>query len=140
MRLLEQAVQENEVAYPAIDTQRLLSWIVSTKRDGEILVADVGNGRIVGVLGLLAQEYKWSSEKFIQNEFAFVLPAFRPRGTFDALMQASYRFADEKGLRIIFGFSGGRDSKVKDRMMQMKGWIYCGGMFTRLAQHSSQTG
>lgn len=131
MRLLEQAVQENEVAYPAIDNMKLIQWIVDTKREGEILVADL-SGRIVGVLGMTTQEWKWSSDKFIHNEFFFVLPQFRSHGTADFLLKAAETFSDNSGLRLIIGFSGGKQAALKDRMMGLKGYLYAGGTFTRL--------
>lgn len=131
LRLLEQAVQENEVAYPPIDELKLMEWVTATKRDGEIVVADL-SGRIVGTLGLLVQEWKWSTERFISNEFFFVQPPFRKHGTAEALLKAGEKFAHDGKLRLVVSFSGGRKSETKDRMMQMKGWIYCGGMFTKL--------
>jgi len=131
MRLLEEAVQENEVAYPPINQLKIIQWITDTKTNGEIIVADL-SGRIVGVLGLVVQEWKWSDDKFVTNEFFFVMPQFRKHGTADSMLEAGSQFANKAGLRTIISFTGGRKASLKDRMMQMKGWIYCGGMFTKL--------
>lgn len=133
MRLLEQGVQENEVAYPPINTMKIMAWIHSTKENGEIVVAEL-SGRIVGSIGMTVQTWKWADDKYIGNEWAYVLPNFRAHGTFEALMKAAEKFSDESGIRLVFGFSSGRKAEVKDRLMKMKGYVYCGGMFTRLAK------
>lgn len=131
MWVLSQGVQESEVAYPAIDDMKLMQWIVDCKRHGEILVADCSR-QIVGVLGLLTREWAWSTEKYIGNEFFFVLPKFRKRGTADALLKAAEKFSDENGVRMIIGFSGGKRAEIKDRMASMRGYRYAGGSFHRL--------
>lgn len=140
MKLLEQAVQENEVAYPAIDPFKIMQWIGDTKRDGEILVAEIGSlekgSRLVGCIGMTVQFWKWSQEQFIGNEFMFVLPAFRKHGTFDKMIEAAEHFADKGNLRLVIGFSGGHKSDVKDRMMMLRGYHYSGGTFHRLASAS----
>lgn len=131
MRLLEIAVQENEVAYPPIDNMRLMRWIVECKENGEILVACVERN-IIGVLGMLTKEWPWSSEKFIGSEFFFVQKKFRKHGTADNLLKAAEKFSDDHKIRLIFGYSGGKNAELKDRWMQMKGWIWTGGTFCRL--------
>ena len=81
---------------------------------------------------MTVQEWKWSAERFIEDEFFFVLPQFRSRGTADFLLKAAEKFSDDSGLRLVVGFSGGKDAAIKDRIMQMRGFIYSGGTFTRL--------
>lgn len=129
-RLLGEGVQEAAVGYPPINDQKLLQWIMDTKRSGEIVVADC-SGRIVGAIGLLVREWAWSTERYIGNEFLFVKPKYRPHGTFEALMTAAEFFAERSKLRLVIGFSGGDRAYAKDRLMKRRQYIYCGGMFAR---------
>lgn len=130
-RLLEQAVQDVEVAFPPINQMKLLQWIMDCKRDGEIVVADCSR-QIVGALGLLAREYPWADERMIASEFFYVQPKFRKRGTADSLIQAAEKFADDSKTRLVMTFVGGKDAELKDVYMSRKRFIYCGGTFLRM--------
>lgn len=138
MWLLEQAVQEETVGYPPINELKLMQWITDCKRDGEILVADCSRS-LVGVLGMMVKEWNWSTDKFIGNEFFYVLPKFRKRGTADALLKAAEKFSDDHNIRLVVGFSGGKDAVIKDRMASIRGYTYGGGTFHRLPRPITPT-
>ena len=128
-----QMLDEDEVWYPRVDPMKAMQMIMAAKQHGEIIVADCSR-QIVGAIGLCVREWPWSTERYIGNEFFHVLPKFRKHGTANALVKAAEKFATESGLRLVVAFSGGKKAEVKDRLMQMKGYIYCGGIFTKLPQ------
>lgn len=132
MRMSERMweVGETLVEYPKPDMLKVAQLLVNCKANGEILVADCSR-QIVGVLALQCDTWPWSDDRIIVNRLFHVLPNFRSRGTAEALLQAAQTFADASNLKLMISFSGGRKAEVKDRMMQMRGWVYLGGVFCR---------
>lgn len=133
-RLLDEAHDDNPL-YPVKDPNLGLQWIANTLSSGYVIVADV-SGRLVGSLALTNYQFPFSPQWFMYLEWLYVQKRFRADGTFDALMAAAQAFADEHKAPILAGVSvSGTDVFMKDRLLQMKGFTYIGGVFIRSAQH-----
>ncbi len=80
----------------------------------------------------------WSEDWVMQNEWTYVLKTWRDTDVASQLLMAVEMFADTagnpatgKGLPIIIGMMTGRDTDLKDKLMERKGYQYGGGNFVR---------
>lgn len=130
-RLLYQAYDEQEGMYPEPNELMVLNWVTGLLNEGYVLIAEKEN-RVIGSVAVSNYRFPWSEKWYIYVDWLFISRSFREGGVFDALMKAVHAFADEKKAPIFGGVSSGKDARLKDRMMQMKGYHYLGGQFMRL--------
>jgi len=133
-KMLEQAYTEQEGLYPEPSQAMVISWVTSTIINGYVLVAEKA-GRIIGSTAVTDYQFPWSPRWFLSLDWAYVNTKFRRGGTFDGLMKPIHVLADEKDTPVYAGVSSGKDSLLKDKMLQMKGYQYLGGQFIREPQH-----
>jgi GNAT superfamily N-acetyltransferase len=125
------------VPYAPVDDVRLHQWILEVIDQGICAVADL-SGRIVGVIGASAYQPKWSREWAMDVEIYYIMPTFRGAGLEKALLSAVEGWCDAKarilGVRIplLVTINSGEKPEVKDRMLGIRGYRYCGGNFTRM--------
>jgi hypothetical protein len=131
--MLELAYHENEGLYPDPDPAMTAEWVTSTIINGFVIVAEKA-GRIIGSVALTNYQFPWSPRWYLSMDWAYITRGFRGDGAFDALVKAASAFADERGAPIYAGVSSGKDSYMKDRLFQMKGYTYLGGQFLREPQ------
>ncbi len=129
-RLLEQAVWDGEGLYPEPDQHRAINWVTGILNDGFVVVAEK-SGRLIGTIALTNYQFPWAQKWYLYVDWLFVSKSFREGGVFDGLMKVVHAYADERGAPIFGGITSGRDARLKDRMMQMKGYAYLGGQFIR---------
>lgn len=129
-RLLEQAVNDHEGLYPEPDQHMAINWVVSVLTEGYVVVAEK-SGRLIGSVALTNYRFPWSPKWYLYVDWIFVSRNFREGGVADALIRAMSAFADEKGAPIYAGVSSGKDPRLKDRLLKMKGYTYLGGQFIR---------
>lgn len=131
MRLITEGLEteQEEGTLPPADPHRVLDWVTSVIQNGYGVVIEK-SGRIVGSLGLLPVQLPWTAEWALNMEWLYVKQRYRG-GALNALLLAAHAFADDKGAMIVGGVSSGRNTALKDRLMQMKGYIYVGGQFIR---------
>lgn len=136
-RLLTEAHDEAG-AYPPVDPNLGLKWITRTLTDGYVIVADV-SGRLVGSLGITNYQFPWSHQWYMYLEWLYVQKKFRKAGAFIALMEACHAHADEHNAPLIAGISSAdKDVFLKDKAMQMQGYVYTGGDFIRSSRSGQQ--
>jgi len=89
-------------------------------------------------MGMSIGRDDWSDDWVMQNDWTYVLKTWRDTDVADQLMKAVEAFADKsgnpatgKGLPIIIGMMTGRDTDLKDKLMERKGYQYGGGNFVR---------
>ena len=129
-RLLDQAVQEDEGAYPEPDYYMAINWITGILSEGYVVVAEK-SGRLIGSIAVTNYRFPWSPRWYLYVDWLFVSRSYRAGGVFDALMKALHAYADDKGAPVFGGISSGRDATLKDRLMRMSGYHYLGGQFIR---------
>lgn len=133
-RLLEQALDGKEGLYPPHEEHRALMWVSGVLHDGYVVVAQAGN-RLLGTVAVTPYQFPWSAEWYLYIDWIFVSRRYRQGGVFDALVTAMHAFADSRQhpAPIFGGISSGIDARLKDRLMQTKGYTYLGGQFLRPA-------
>jgi len=135
-KLLREGYLQTMTRYAPIDEVRAYAWILNVIDTGVAAVADM-DGRIIGALGASPFQPGWSKEWWLDGEFLYVLPQFRDLHLHAKLLRAVEGWADAHNAPVILSIQSGDRSLVKDRMMQMQGWSYVGGQFTR--EPSGQT-
>ncbi len=106
---------------------------------GVVVVAETQDQKqIVAAMGMSIGRDDWSDDWVMQNDWTYVLKTWRDTDVADQLIKVVEVFADEKvdpatgkGLPIIIGMMTGRDTDLKDKLMERKGYQYGGGNFVR---------
>lgn len=129
-RLIEEGLAKSGNKYPPVSPNKMMAWICRTIAVGYVVVADL-NGRIVGSLGLGPYQYGWSEHWCVANEWMFVQPIYRERGTAEKLMELAALWCDSQNVPIIIGVQDIVDAELKDRFLSIKGFVYGGGIFLR---------
>ncbi len=130
-RLLEQAVFDGEGFYPVPNEYLAINWVTSILNEGYVVVAEKA-GRLIGTIAITNYHFPWSHKRYLYVDWMFVSKKFREGKVFSSLLAVIHDFADEENAPIFGGIQSGKDSQLKDRMMQMKGYHYLGGQFMRL--------
>jgi predicted N-acetyltransferase YhbS len=133
VRLLWQAYEEDGNLYPEPTEVLALNWVVGMLNEGHVIVAEK-EGRLVGSVAVSNYRFPWSEKWYLYVDWLFVSKGFREGGVFEGLMKSVHDFADSQGDRgapIFGGISSGKDARLKDRLLQMKGYHYLGGQFIR---------
>lgn len=136
-RLLYQAYDEQEGMYPEPNELMVLNWVTGIMNEGHILIAEK-EGRVIGSIGISNYRFPWSEKWYLYVDWLFVSKGFREGGVFEALMTALHSLADMNKAPIFGGISSGKDARLKDRMMKMKGYTYLGGQFLRMEADDGQ--
>lgn len=135
-RLLQQALSESDVAYPAVDDNRLMHWVVETIAAAETTVADL-SGRVVGSVALTPTQFPWSADWTLMSRWLYVMPNFRKEGTGTQLIKTAMASADSKGAPLALVSLGGGGEQWKEEMFgSLNGFEYGGGTFFRGVQHA----
>jgi GNAT superfamily N-acetyltransferase len=136
-RLLIQAYDEPGNLYPEPNELMVLNWVTEMMNEGFVVVAEK-EGRVLGSVGVSNYRFPWSEKWYLSIDWMYVLKGFRDGGVFEALLKRLHAFADERKAPIYAGISSGNDPRLKDRMMQMKGYTYLGGQFIRMESGHGQ--
>lgn len=141
--LLKRAAKEQgeDIWYSTLsvnETKQIFHILTIIDR-GFVVVAETAEQKqIVAAMGMSLSRDNWSDDWVMQNEWTYVLKTWRDTDVADQLMKAVEMFADEngdpatgKGLPIIIGMMTGRDTDLKDKLMERKGYQYGGGNFVR---------
>ena len=141
--LLKRAAKEQreDIWYStiSINETKQIFHILSLIDQGFVVVAETDNQKqIVAAMGMSIARDDWSDDWVMQNDWTYVLSTWRDTDVADQLIKAVERFADKsgdpatgKGLPIIIGMMTGRDTDLKDKLMERKGYQYGGGNFVR---------
>ena len=131
MKILREELAEADLNLPEPEDGPALIWIISVIAQGFVMVAEM-SGRIVGSIGLSAQTFPWApSAWFMGWSWFFVLKGFREGGTAVQLAKRMNALADEKGAKIVGTVMTAHQPELKDRLVKMLGFTYCGGYFAR---------
>ncbi len=141
--LLKRAAKEQaeDIWYSRLsvnETKQILHILTLIDR-GFVVIAEVQDQKqIVAAMGMSIARDDWSDDWVMQNDWTYVLKTWRDTDVADQLMTAVEVFADEsgnpatgKGLPIIIGMMTGRDTDLKDKLMERRGYQYGGGNFVR---------
>lgn len=128
-RLLEQAYDGDNL-YPVPDPYLVISWVTNILNEGYVVVAEK-SGRLIGTVAVTPYKFPWSRKWYLYVDWLFVSKGFREGGVFDGLLRQLHTYADDRKAPIFGGVSSGKDARLKDRLMQMKGYQYLGGQFIR---------
>lgn len=129
-RLLEQMATSDDGLYPDPDQHMVIAWVTSILNEGYVVVAEK-SGRLVGTVAVTNFVFPWSPKRYLYVDWMYVSRKFRDGGVFDGIMTGLHAYADKLNAPIFGGISSGRDARLKDRLMQMKGYTYLGGQFIR---------
>lgn len=136
-KLLKDGDSRLTVPYAPVDDVRLHQWILTVIDQGICAVADL-SGRVVGVIGASAYQPEWSTSWAMDVNFFYVLPNFRSAGLEKTLLSAAEGWCDAKekmlgfSIPLLVTINSGDKADVKDRMLGIRGYRYCGGNFTRI--------
>ena len=141
--LLKRAAKEQaeDIWYSTLsvnETKQIFHILTLIDR-GFVVIAEVQDQKqIVAAMGMSIGRDDWSDDWVMQNDWTYVLKTWRDTDVADQLMKAVEAFADKsgnpatgKGLPIIIGMMTGRDTDLKDKLMERKGYQYGGGNFVR---------
>ena len=141
--LLKRAAKEQreDIWYSTIsinETKQIFHILTLIDR-GFVVVAETHDQKqIVAAMGMSIARDDWSDDWVMQNDWTYVLKTWRDTDVADQLFKAVERFADKsgdpatgKGLPIIIGMMTGRDTDLKDKLMERNGYQYGGGNFVR---------
>ena len=129
-RLLEQANNDADGMYPDPEPHMVIQWVTSILNEGYVVVAEK-SGRLIGSVAVTNYRFPWSPKWYLYVDWLFVSRNFRDGGVFDGLLTALHAYADERKAPIFGGISSGRDARLKDRLLKMRGYHYLGGQFIR---------
>jgi predicted N-acetyltransferase YhbS len=127
----KEAEATHGLPYPPVDENKTMGNIVRVIAINSAFVADVGDGRVVGSIGVEPQQMPWSAEWHASNPWFDVQAAFRKHGTADALVKAAVALAQDKGLSFFLHFNSAVHPELKDRWAKQRGFTYCGGTLLR---------
>ncbi len=142
-RLLEGAAKEQreDIWYsrPSKNAAKKIYSVLNVIDKGYVVVAETQDRKqIVAAMGMSFATDDWSEDWVMQNEWTYVLKTWRDTDVASQLLMAVEMFADTagnpatgKGLPIIIGMMTGRDTDLKDKLMERKGYQYGGGNFVR---------
>jgi hypothetical protein len=141
--LLKRAAKEQgeDIWYStlSVNEYKQISHILILIDRGFVVIAEAQDQKqIVAAMGMSIARDEWSDDWVMQNDWTYVLKTWRDTDVADQLIKAVEIFADEngnpatgKGLPIIIGMMTGRDTDLKDKLMERKGYQYGGGNFVR---------
>jgi hypothetical protein len=141
--LLKRAAKEQaeDIWYSrlSVNETKQIFHILTLIDRGFVVIAEVQDQKqIVAAMGMSVARDDWSDDWVMQNDWTYVLKTWRDTDVADQLMTAVEVFADEsgnpatgKGLPIIIGMMTGRDTDLKDKLMERRGYQYGGGNFVR---------
>ena len=123
----------------SINETKQISHILTLIDRGFVVIAETHEQKqVVAAMGMSIARDDWSDDWVMQNDWTYVLSTWRDTDVADQLMKAVEMFADEKvdpatrkGLPIIIGMMTGRDTDLKDKLMERRGYQYGGGNFVR---------
>jgi hypothetical protein len=141
--LLKRAAKEQaeDIWYSrlSVNETKQIFHILTLIDRGFVVIAEVQDQKqIVAAMGMSVARDDWSDDWVMQNDWTYVLKTWRDTDVADQLMTAVEAFADKsgnpatgKGLPIIIGMMTGRDTDLKDKLMERRGYQYGGGNFVR---------
>ncbi len=142
-RLLQRAAKEQgeDIWYSTLsinDTKQILHVLMLIDKGFVVIAETAEQKQIVAAMGMSIARDDWSDDWVMGNDWTYVLSTWRDTDVADQLMTAVEMFADEngnpatgKGLPIIIGMMTGRDTDLKDKLMERRGYQYGGGNFVR---------
>jgi hypothetical protein len=141
--LLKRAAKEQgeDIWYSSLsinETKQIFHILTIIDRGFVVIAETAEQKQVVAAMGMSLSRDNWSDDWVMQNEWTYVLKTWRDTEVADQLMKAVEMFADEngdpatgKGLPIIIGMMTGRDTDLKDKLMERRGYQYGGGNFVR---------
>lgn len=161
-RLLERGAQEQAESIwyprPSANPCKKLSHVLGLIDRGFVVVAEaftytddpeprLERQRIIGAIGMAFAQDGWSDDWCLNNEWFYVHPEFRDADVADKLLTAVEDYASSQvdtrtGRRvtipIVLGMVTGTDTRLKDMLMERRGYQYGGGNFVRATNHVEQ--
>ena len=143
VQLLRRAAKEQaeDIWYStlSINESKQMFHVLTLIDRGFVAIAETKEQKqIVAAIGMSIARDDWSDDWVMQNDWTYVLKTWRDTDVADQLMKMVEMFADEKvdpatgkGLPIIIGLMTGRDTDLKDKLMERRGYQYGGGNFVR---------
>lgn len=129
-KLVMEMLDSAKMPLPATNVNRLMAWVIYVTTQELSLVADI-DGRIVGTAGFVAKQPPWSTETLMEMGWLYVIPAFRKRGTCDALMRWAETWATERKLRLSGGIINGTFSAQLSERINSHGYHKVGLTFLK---------
>ena len=141
--LLKRAAKEQaeDIWYSSLsinETKQIFHILTIIDRGFVVIAETAEQKQVVSAMGMSIVRDSRSDDWVMQNEGTNVLKTWRDTDVADQLMKAVEMFADDngdpatgKGLPIIIGMMTGRDTDLKDKLMERKGYQYGGGNFVR---------
>lgn len=145
--------QGEDIWYPRVTEDKTvqIAHVLALIDKGFVVVADMlvvvgdqltGQRGLVGAIGMAIAKDSWSVDWCLNNEWTYIMPDYRDGELYANMMTAVEDFADSKvhpetgyGLPIIIANMTGKDTKVKDKLLELRGYQYGGGNFVRAPYH-----
>lgn len=157
-KLLEQGAMEQAehiwYASLSVEPMKRVSHVLALIDKGYVMVADMlvlvgdqltGQRGLIGAIGMSIGKYSWSDDWCLSNEWSYIHPDYRDTEVYGNMMTAVEDFADSKinpetgyALPIIMGNMSGKDTDMKDKLLERRGYQHGGGNFVRAPYHEQE--
>lgn len=129
-RMLEEWFDQTMVGYPRPDPVEMTGWVLNTMAQGYVAVAE-RHGRLIGVLGISRSSMPWNRRVAVfRDQFFYVPPKHRHRGTAEYLMKAAQMHAAKQQIPLFMAIITGQKTDHLERWYRLKGGTYVGGIMT----------
>jgi len=139
VRLLKMAWEESRaVQVSRVNERKAQLYVAQILADERfcVRVAEI-SGRLVGSIALTPMQEPWSDDWFLVEEWFYVLPSFRARGTALHLLSEVEQMADQAGIPILYGVTAVQPQEIDHVFANRRGVTHMGGNFMRLPKASS---
>jgi len=136
--LLKRSLDEiREGQFSRINDTKLRGYILVCIEEGACLVAEL-EGAIVGTICLRTLQEIWSDDHFLNEEWFYVLPAFRGTGAAVKLLDTAERLADQMGLPVYMAINNHDPERTELLFDHRVGYRRTGANYLRLPRNGQQ--
>lgn len=136
--LLKQSLSEvQEAQFSKVDDGRARAYIDACIQEGACLVA-VYQGAIIGSICLRTLQEIWSVDQFLNEEWFYVLPAFRGTGAAVKLLGTAEQLADQMGLPVFFAINSHDPKPLQEVLDNRAGYRNTGSNYLRHPRNGQQ--
>lgn len=113
------------------DVEQSWSFLQHVLQHGRVWVAETKDGKMIGTIAAVIDNYPWSKQCFIGDVWNFVAPQARSSRAGVKLLKALIAYADELGIPCRVGVTTGEDLLRKENFLGYHGFKKIGGLYER---------
>ena len=127
-KLLIGWLEETEFDYPGYCEYSTL-WLADFIYRHVTYVCEV-EGKIIGAIGLKTGSFPWNNQIIcLFCDFLMVDKEYRKNGITVKLIEEAKKLSKENNLSLHLGLMTGNKTELKDRFLEINGFMYAGGNF-----------